>query len=68
MDEHSLTLFNMQTASEKDKEKMASKLHTQFGHATCDRIMQLIKDAGIEDKVFESKLNISGIRNLSQDL
>ena len=55
-DEHSLTLFNMQTAYEKDKEKMASKLHTQFGHATCDRIMQLIKDAGIEDKVFESKL------------
>ena len=58
--EDNLTLFNIHDASEKQKEKMAAKLHTQFGHAKCDRIIQLVKDAGVEDKDFEAKLKAAG--------
>ena len=58
--EENLTLFSIQNASQQDKERMAAKLHTQFGHARSDRIVQLVKDAGIEDKEFELKLREIG--------
>ena len=33
-----------------DKDKVALKLHLQFGHARSHEVIELVKDAGIEDK------------------
>ena len=40
--------------SEKDKEKIALKLHLQFGHASCDKIISLLKDSGNYDESLNS--------------
>lgn len=36
---------------DKDKKKKIEKLHQQFGHPTCKRLIQLLKDAGVEDEM-----------------
>lgn len=36
---------------EKEKKRKIEKLHQQFGHPTCKRLIQLLKDAGIEDEM-----------------
>ena len=36
-------------SDEKEKQKKIEKLHHQFGHPTCKRLTQLLKDAGVED-------------------
>lgn len=40
-----------------DKKKMLTKLHKQFAHATADRLIQLLKCAGNEDKNVKSMLD-----------
>ena len=42
-----LTLGN----DEKEKRKKIEKLHQQFGHPTSKRLIQLLKDAGVEDEI-----------------
>ena len=42
-------LLNICSKSVADKNKVSSKLHLQFGHAPSNKIIQLVKDVGIED-------------------
>jgi len=37
--------------SDKEKKKKIEKLHQQFGHPTSKRLIQLLKDAGIDDEL-----------------
>ena len=39
---------------------MSVKLHTQFGHARSERIIQLVKNAGVNDEQFEEKIKAAG--------
>ena len=45
-------LFSINEASDDEKTKMALKLHSQFGHAKSERIIELVKDAGTGDDAF----------------
>lgn len=38
------------TWTEKDKVKELTKLHKQFGHASCNRMKELLKNAGVDNK------------------
>ncbi|KAK4298165.1 hypothetical protein Pmani_029465 [Petrolisthes manimaculis] len=38
-------------SDEKEKKKKIEKLHQQFGHPTCRRLIQLLKDGGIDDEM-----------------
>ena len=42
-------LLNFADIDTYEKCKVADKLHKQFGHADSSRIVDLIKDAGMED-------------------
>ena len=44
--------LNTENKSTKENQKIAAKLHTQFGHPTCEKLLQFIKTAGIKDKEF----------------
>ena len=52
--ESSIVLFTIQNNS--DNKTCAKKLHTQFNHATPERLYQLVKDAGIEDAELKKAL------------
>ena len=42
--------------SENDKERIAFKLHLQFGYASCDNIISLLKDSGNYNETLNSCL------------
>ena len=44
--------INIEGKTEKDKIKMAAKLHLQFGHPSHKRLLQLVTSAGIKDESF----------------
>ena len=39
--------LNIQDKSNKEKFQIASKLHTQFGHPSHDKLQKLLKQAGL---------------------
>ena len=43
-------------ASETNISKLAIKLHRQFGHPSKDKLLGLIKNAGITDGDFKSEI------------
>ena len=51
-----LMTLDMKGKSVRDKNKTAKKLHQQFGHRTYDKILQLVKTAGVEDSEFQDQL------------
>ena len=51
-----VALFNIENATDNEKERMAKKLHTQFGHANSDRLLDLVKDAGVVDTEFRETI------------
>ena len=46
-EEISVCEVNLEDISEKEREKVLSKLHFQFGHAHSTKMIELLKDAGI---------------------
>ena len=48
--------LDMKGKSVRDKNKAAKKLHQQFGHPTHDKLLQLVKTAGVEDGEFQDQL------------
>ena len=50
--------LDMKGESVRDKNKIAKKLHQQFGHPTHDKLLQLVKTAGVEDGEFHDQLKI----------
>ena len=48
--------LDMNGKSVRDKNKTAKKLHQQFGHPTHDKLLQLVKTAGVEDGEFQDQL------------
>ena len=45
-----LTINDLSEKSHNDKVKIANKLHSQFGHATAEKLKKLLKSANISDK------------------
>ena len=54
--EEVLITINVETKSKKEKQRMAKKLHLQFGHPTHEKLEKLVKDAGMNDKEFIQEL------------
>ena len=54
--EEALIAINMENKNEKEKKKMAIKLHQQFGHPPYERLAEMIKLAGITDEKFHEIL------------
>ena len=48
--------LNIRDKSCKEKFQIASKLHTQFGHPSQDKLQKLLKQAGVNDNQFLSIL------------
>ena len=48
--------LNIRDKSYKEKFQIASKLHTQFGHPSQDKLQKLLKQAGVNDDQFLSIL------------
>ena len=48
--------LNIQDKSYKEKFQIASKLHTQFGHPSLDKLQKLLKQEGVNDDQFLSIL------------
>ena len=44
--------------SVRDKNTTATKLHQQFGQPTHDKLLQLVKTAGVEHGEFQDQLKI----------
>ena len=51
-----LIAINMENKNEKEKKKMAIKLHQQFGHPPYERLAEMIRLAGITDENFHKML------------
>ena len=43
----------MAVSGSQSPRNIANKLHRQFGHPTCDKLIKLIRNAGINDKLLE---------------
>ena len=54
----SISLFcnNINESSKEEKEKIAHKLHGQFSHPTSDKLLQLIKDSGVDDNELKESI------------
>ena len=46
----------MAVSGSQSKRNIANKLHRQFGHPTSDRLIKLIRNAGINDKLLEKEI------------
>ena len=46
-----LTINELSQKTYLEKEKIANKLHCQFGHSSSDKLQKLLRSAKIEDKV-----------------
>ena len=44
-------LINISTETSKQKEKLANKLHRQFGHPSAAKLKELLKNAGLYDDI-----------------
>ena len=51
-----LSIDNISEKPEKEKEKLAWKLHQQFAHATSNKLKKLLKDSCIEDPILIEKI------------
>lgn len=40
-----------------DTKKVALKLHRQFGHPSCERLIQMIRNSGVKDSNLEDKIS-----------
>ena len=50
--EHALLTLNVEEMSTKEKQKIAAKLHSQFGHPSHDKLREFVKTAGVKDGEF----------------
>ncbi len=50
----------MAVSGSQSPKYIANKLHRQFGHPTCEKLIKLIRNAGVNDKKLEKEIiNIS---------
>ena len=54
VDENECISFIQNT--EDDKSKIALKLHKQFSHPSSDKLIKLLNDGGINDKILEKEV------------
>ena len=47
-----LFVKGLSVKSDTDKKKAAVKLHKQFSHPSCEKLLRLVKQAGVKDKQF----------------
>ena len=47
-----ISLISIEDADQDKQFRMAKKLHTQFGHPRSERLVDLVKDAGVESQRF----------------
>ena len=50
----------MSAIKHREKQSIAEKLHKQFGHASSNKILKLIKLSGIVDKELDDLINETG--------